>query len=231
MSAIVNRASRLKKYTGILTIELAERQAKNIVSQHEDWQVKIIGNVPPYTVIAIPPEENNDTDEKSASLFFLSNEGKALLQSIEKLNLKPYDDQTSKQISKWIIGATIGYGHLIERVEWDSYKNGITKAEAENLFFRDLQPFVKLIRESIDVNIKQHQFDALVMFAFNIGIGGFKGSSVLKIINGSFDDNCADELKIAWKAWNKSQGVINNGLINRRKCELNIYFDAVYKRW
>jgi hypothetical protein len=43
----------------------------------------------------------------------LGPEGVALLKAVETLRLKPYDDQTSKDITAWIAGATIGYGHLI----------------------------------------------------------------------------------------------------------------------
>jgi len=44
----------------------------------------------------------------------MSNQGMGLLKSIEKLRLKPYDDQTGKEISSWVKGATIGYGYLID---------------------------------------------------------------------------------------------------------------------
>lgn len=44
----------------------------------------------------------------------LSNDGQNLLKNIEKLRLKPYNDQNGKEITSYVKGATIGYGHLIE---------------------------------------------------------------------------------------------------------------------
>ena len=60
----------------------------------------------------------------------MSINGVNLLAGIEKLALKPYDDQTSKEITSWVKGATIGYGHLISKDDWDSYKNGLSKEDA-----------------------------------------------------------------------------------------------------
>lgn len=58
---------------------------------------------------------------KDLSVDF-STKGQDLLKKIESLRLNPYDDQTGKDISAWVKGATIGYGHLILQNEWDVYK-------------------------------------------------------------------------------------------------------------
>jgi hypothetical protein len=63
----------------------------------------------------------------AASLGFSKN-GADWLKDVEKLRLKPYDDQTGKDINKWVPGATIGYGKLIQKNEWNIYKEGITRA-------------------------------------------------------------------------------------------------------
>ncbi|EJW1430094.1 lysozyme, partial [Campylobacter jejuni] len=47
----------------------------------------------------------------------LSNDGQNLLKNIEKLRLKPYNDQNGKEITSYVKGATIGYGHLIGQNE------------------------------------------------------------------------------------------------------------------
>ncbi|MGJ9295466.1 hypothetical protein ACI2FZ_10100, partial [Campylobacter jejuni] len=64
----------------------------------------------------------NNAQEK---ITHLSNDGQNLLKNIEKLRLKPYNDQNGKEITSYVKGATIGYGHLIGQNEWDLYKNGI----------------------------------------------------------------------------------------------------------
>ncbi|HED15973.1 MAG TPA: hypothetical protein ENI64_04020 [Gammaproteobacteria bacterium] len=125
-----------------------------------------------------------------------------LLKAIEERATKPYDDQTGKDISSWVKGATIGYGHLIIKNDWGLYKNGITKAEALALFRKDLSPYENKVKNSVTANITQNEFDAMLILilTFNIGKAGFAGSSILK-------------------------------LVNRRKAEWNIYSRNVYKKW
>lgn len=165
------------------------------------------------------------------SALVLGPDGEALLKAVETLRLKPYDDQTTRDISAWVAGATIGYGHLIAAKDWDTYKDGITQAQAEALFAADLAPFDQAVRDAISVGLQQYQFDALVILAFNIGVGGFKGSSVVKLVNDPKAATGHPSLEAAWKAWNKSQGKVMKGLDNRRAAEWRIYTMAVYARW
>lgn len=161
-----------------------------------------------------------------------SQEGEDLLKSIEVLSLQPYDDQkgiSSAPIKNWTRGATIGYGHLIPEHEWVELKNGITKPQAESIFDRDIAPFVKAVNEAITVKICQHQFDACVIMAYNIGVSAFKTSSVAKMVNGQASNY--PSLKEAWMAFNKSQGKVSKGLQNRRAAEWKIYTQGIYEKW
>ncbi len=161
----------------------------------------------------------------------MSPEAVALLQAIERLRLKPYDDQTGKDTANWVKGATIGYGHLISRAEWTSYVAGITAIQADSLFKSDAEPFERAVGEAISVGVQQHQFDAMVILAFNIGAQGFRDSTVAKLINGSNSQAGQSSLEVAWKSWNKSQGDVNQGLANRRAAEWRIYTSAIYGLW
>ncbi len=125
----------------------------------------------------------------------------------------------------------VGYGHLIARDEWDLYKDGITDAQAEDLFAEDLAPFVDAVNSGLPDGIEQHEFDACVALAFNIGASGFSSSSALKLINNPNAQTNYDDLESAWRAWNKSDGKFMQGLANRRNAEWNIYSQAVYERW
>ncbi|GEM_PF-1787513 len=167
-----------------------------------------------------------------ASTLVLSPEAVALLQAIETLRLKPYDDQTAKDINTWWVkGATIGYGHLIKKHEWYTYKDGITQEQAEALFQADAAPFITAVGDSIIVGVQQYEFDAMVILAFNIGETGFRNSSVIKLINKPMAGSNDAALELAWKSWNKSQGKPSKGLDNRRAAEWRIYTDANYARW
>ena len=168
---------------------------------------------------------------KAASALSLSKKGIDWLKGVEKLRLKPYDDQTGKDITAWVEGATIGYGHLISSGDWSKYQSGINEQQAEALFKKDLAPFVKAVQSGVTSKITQQQFDAMVILAFNIGESGFKSSSVLKLVNDPDAKTSYKDLETAWKAWNKSQGKVLKGLQNRRKAEWNIYSKGVYAHW
>lgn len=168
---------------------------------------------------------------KSAKLFSFSTKARNLLKSIEVLKTKPYDDQTGNDITSWVKGATIGYGHLIPRREWNKYKSGISKAQAVALFNKDLLPFLKKVKQSVSAKVKQNEFDAMLILTFNIGRTAFGKSSVLKLVNNPSANTPYASLEKAWKAWNKSQGRYNRGLANRRAAEWNIYSKNIYKKW
>lgn len=161
----------------------------------------------------------------------LSIKGVDLLKSIEALSTKPYDDQTGKNITTWVKGATIGYGHLVAKSEWEAYKNGISETQALDLFKSDLAPYEKSVKSSVKIQLSQNQFDALVILAYNIGVSAFETSSVLKLVNDSAAATPYHGLEAAWFAWNKSQGKPMQGLTNRRRAEWNIYSKGIYERW
>ncbi|MFK7766474.1 MAG: peptidoglycan-binding protein [Mariniblastus sp.] len=179
----------------------------------------------PATPVAPP------TPAAGSSSGSVSARGTDLLKSIEQLRLTPYNDQNGQDISAWVEGATIGYGHLISRGEWATYAGGITAAQAEALFVSDLQPYASAVQSGVTATITQNQFDALVILTFNIGIGGFQRSSVLKLVNNPAAQTPYSSLEQAWKAWNKSQGNVMQGLINRRNAEWNIYSQNIYQTW
>ena len=170
-------------------------------------------------------------DARAAKSFDVSTNALDLLKSIEQLATTPYDDQTGLDITEWVKGATIGYGHLISKPEWSTYKDGFKESDALKLFANDLKPFIDTVKSSVNVDITQNEFDAMVIFAFNIGKNGFRSSSAVKLINDPTANTDYKNLESAWKAWNKSDGKVNKGVINRRNAEWNIYSKEIYKRW
>lgn len=71
------------------------------------------------------------------------------------------------------------------------------------------------------VETNQNQFDALVCLAYNIGVGAFKKSTVLKLHN-KRDYNAAAR---AFSMWNKSGGKVYPGLVRRRAAEAALYLE------
>ncbi|MDN4629549.1 MULTISPECIES: glycoside hydrolase family protein [unclassified Erwinia] len=158
----------------------------------------------------------------------LSAKGLALLKDYEQFRAMPYDDQTGKPITEFCKGATVGYGVLLSNRTFLQYKNGITLAEATSLLAVKLIDFEATVKRVITVNLSQNEYDALVIFCYNIGkeLKGFPSTTVAKIVNGEANG----DLDAAWMLWNKSQGKVNKGVINRRKTELRVYHNSVYVR-
>ncbi|MBA1145936.1 lysozyme [Ectothiorhodospiraceae bacterium WFHF3C12] len=210
----------------------------NTIQRIERFQAVVLGFETPdgrvdpgaATLQALQPGTGGDAGEEPASLT-PSDEAVDLLKSIEGLRLEPYDDQTGDPVDEWVPGATVGYGHLIGRDEWDRYRDGVSEQQAESLLESDLAPFVQAVQTQVRRRLKQHEFDALVILVFNIGTGAFAASSVLKMLNDPSAETAYDSLEAAWKAWNKSQGRVMEGLVKRREAEWKIFSAGVYERW
>lgn len=192
----------------------------------------------PVCITAIPPvlplrvsRSMSMPGGAAPSLIDFGPEGLALLKGIEDLRLMPYDDQSGDDTTKWVKGATIGYGHLIAKTEWASYRDGITAAQADALFLKDLAPFESSVGTNVTVGLQQYQYDALVIFAFNIGVAQFRHSSAVALVNQGREGVFPAGLEASWKSWNKSQGEVMNGLNHRRHCEWRIFMMAIYERW
>ena len=136
-----------------------------------------------------------------------------------------YDDQTGRAINPYNPlprGATIGYGHLIKPGE--DFSRGIDESRATELLRADVKIAERTVQKSINTTLTQNQFDALVIFAYNIGENNFIKSSVVKFINNpNYKSQIYPDLKSAWLAWNKSNGRVMAGLTNRRKTEFNLF--------
>lgn len=112
---------------------------------------------------------------------------------------------------------TIGYGSTGPHV-----KRGmtITQDEAEELLLRDIARFEKAVdAATYDVSTTDNQFAALVSLAFNIGIGAFSKSTVLRKHRYGETKGAAD----AFLMWTKAAGRTLSGLVRRREAERRLY--------
>ena len=125
---------------------------------------------------------------------------------------------------------TIGIGHLLTRSERTSgkisvggqaldYRNGITEQQCWNLLDEDLAGTEAMINETVKVSLNQNQFDALVSFAFNVGDGAFRSSTLLRLLNQAQYDQVPAQLR----RWNMDNGQVVQGLINRRNKEIALW--------
>lgn len=101
----------------------------------------------------------------------------------------------------------------------------ITKAEAEQRLKDDVKQFEESINALVKVSLNQNQFDALVSFTYNVGIGALKTSTLLKKLNEGDYKSAAKEML----RWTKAGGFVLNGLIRRRNAEKNLFETPITK--
>jgi lysozyme len=145
----------------------------------------------------------------------LSLKGFELINRFEGLKLKAYLCPAGIP--------TIGYGNTY-------YPNGkkvtlqdepITQSIADKLLESLMPPYEKAVDSFCRDDINQNQFDALVSFAYNLGVGNLQKSTLIKKVNlNPIDVTIADE----FLKWNKSNGTVLKGLTTRRQAEADLYF-------
>lgn len=144
-----------------------------------------------------------------------SNNAVKLIAQFEGFESKPYI------CSGGVV--TIGYGTTIypSGVKVNMNDSAITKQQAEEYLLNDINNFSNSVDLLVRSNINQNQFDSLVSFAYNLGLGNLKSSTLLKKVNANPNDKTiANE----FLRWNKAGGKVLEGLTRRRKAEAELYF-------
>ena len=141
----------------------------------------------------------------------VSDEGIKLIKHFEGVHKKPYICPAGY----W----TVGVGHLISRdaklpFEWDRV---LSPGEIDDLLRKDLRRFeLGVLRMLGTVQPSQSEFDALVSFSFNLGLGCFQRSTVRSaFIRG--DKKRSGEVLLKYR---RAGGRILQGLVRRRQAEL-----------
>jgi len=141
----------------------------------------------------------------------ISDAGIDLIKQSEGCRLTAYPDPATGG-DPW----TIGYGHTGSDVHPGKV---ITQAEADRLLDEDFDLFERGVKRLVTVELTQGQFDALVCFSFNVGLGALQQSTLLKMINaGDFDGAAKQFLR-----WDKAAGKVMAGLTKRRQAESELF--------
>tara|TARA_R110002012_G_scaffold40089_1_gene110601 strand:+ start:544 stop:990 length:447 start_codon:yes stop_codon:yes gene_type:complete len=118
---------------------------------------------------------------------------------------------------------TIGYGATYypsgEMVTLSD--KSISKEYASELLADMLGNYERAVNRYVTSNITQNQFDALVSFAYNLGNGALKSSTLLKKVNAN---PCDENITYQFSRWVKAGGKTLQGLVKRRKEEAKLYF-------
>lgn len=142
----------------------------------------------------------------------LNHAGEALIKRYEGLRTQAYRDA----VGIW----TIGFGHTAMAGAPEVTPGmRITRGEADAIFARDAASFADQVAVSIRAPLTDNQFSALVSFAYNVGMGAFRKSSVLKAINGNQFEAVPRRLNM----WVLAGGKVLPGLVKRRAAEAALF--------
>lgn len=117
---------------------------------------------------------------------------------------------------------TIGVGHTagVKRgMEW-------TDDQIDAALDKDLEHYAFHVNKMVMVSITQSQFDALVSFAFNVGINALRKSTLLRLLNNGQALAAAEEF-LKWdKATVNGKKKALPGLTIRREMERALFLEA-----
>lgn len=147
----------------------------------------------------------------------ISEKGLAMIEKFEGCLLKA----SNKLDGVW----TIGYGQT-GRYYGKRVRRGMTTTKAEaHAWLRDhsIKTYEDAVTQAVKVPLNQNQFDALVSFTYNVGVGALKQSTTLRRLNAGDYTGAADALTM----WTKCNGKVLAGLVRRRKEERALFLTPV----
>ena len=137
----------------------------------------------------------------------ISEEGKALIKKFEGCELEAYQCPAGV----W----TIGYGHT-KNVQKDDHWS---QHYAETMLDIELEEYEGYVNDLVTVSLEQHQFDALVAWVYNLGVGNLLSTTLLVKLNAGEYEDVPHEIQ----RWNKAAGEVLEGLVRRRKAEALLF--------
>jgi lysozyme len=118
---------------------------------------------------------------------------------------------------------TLGYGHT------KTARGGaaITEADAEALLLYDLIEVAHAVNEWTYVPLNQNEFDALVSFAFNIGLENFRHSTTLRRLNEGRPLEAAMAMELWRRADVDGERIVVDALVRRRAFEKALFLKPI----
>lgn len=116
---------------------------------------------------------------------------------------------------------TIGWG-TIRYPDGKAVRLGDVRAEAQcaDYLMHEVEGKAAAVEKLVKVPLTQSMFDALVSFAYNVGIGAFSESTLLRMLNAGNYEAAGQQLLV----WNKGGGRVLPGLVRRRDSEMALFF-------
>jgi lysozyme len=140
-----------------------------------------------------------------------SAKGREFLIAQEGIVLHTYNDSAGH--------CTACVGHLVSMASCSGQRN-FTRAECERMLAADVHPCEAAVKNAIHVPLKQHEKDALISFAFNVGTNGFTTSTLVRRINAKAS---GAEIREAFLMWRFPPEIVG-----RRQREVELYLNGNY---
>jgi lysozyme len=139
--------------------------------------------------------------------------GRDLIKKFEGCKLKAYKCPAGLWTISWGLtfypdGAKVKEGDVI------------TQQQAEDYFNAIVDDFAKKVDALIKSNVTDNNFSALVSFAYNVGMGNFRRSTLLRKVNANPKD---PSIRAEFQKWTRANNVVLKGLVRRREAEAKLY--------
>lgn len=147
--------------------------------------------------------------------FTISQRGLDLIKGFESFSPRVYLCSAGKR--------TIGYGHVLRPADKFTV---VTREQADDLLAKDCNICETYIN-ALPLELSQNEFDALVSLTFNIGLGNFEKSTLLKRLRAGDKYRAAQEFLVWNKVRNKATGELelSKGLQRRRCRERELFLE------
>lgn len=135
----------------------------------------------------------------------------ALIKRWEGCHLTAYPDPGTGG-DPW----TIGWGSTGPGIH-----NGVTwtQQQADERLAADVQRFMSGVEVAVGVPLQAHELGALTSLAYNIGLGAFRSSTLLRMIKAGDMKGASEQ----FLRWNRAGGKVMRGLSNRRADERDVF--------
>jgi lysozyme len=142
--------------------------------------------------------------------------GMRLIMQSEGCRLRAYPDPANAPPRGDGTPWTCGWGStgtdIKEGVTW-------TQEQCDKRLMEDLAKFEKAVDELITYPLSSNQFSSVVCFVYNIGVGAFKKSTMLRLINSGDLVGASRQFAL----WVRANGRVMAGLVTRRQAEMNLF--------
>jgi lysozyme len=166
---------------------------------------------------AIPKPTLNNSTSPNVLTF---DEVYQWIKTREGVNVYPVPDGKTKDGIQLF---SIGLGHQIQPNEVETLKGPLNEEQIKKLFKEDLEKIRFSMNKVIKVPINKNQQLALFSIRYNIGQGAFNDSTLLRKLN----QNDFKGAELEFSKWRIFEGKINQGLVNRRELERQLFVKPV----